>query len=261
MTYNKYKSVNDECKRIRLGYKKISSVNPQNKKPYSRISMEVHIEEALGYIDCHCGLTKDVIRVIIRLTWGFQKQTWTIKQDKLMEYLPPNTKERTLATAIGEAVARKVIIKVDDKGKESTFGFNKHYDLWIYDRELKGVYSYMDRVNNGSKPSVSGEADCITHDDLDIDNKGLDDNDMEIEPDNPKEFDVSEQKAPDDWVDREYNFRSYEIIGLEMSYGSKYKLDDYSLFLNSRGILPEVAYQTLLKIARDKKALGKKVEL
>lgn len=233
MPFNKYKEENDRCRELlKVEIKSKSKVNPQKEGTTTRI--ENHILEALIKVDCKCSITKDVILLIMRMTWGFDKLTWTIKFSKIMGALPPTVSEKTVHNAIKEALDHNILVKVESKGRPTTFGINKHFDTWVYDRELKGSYVYIPHTpQDVVKPSVSsvtddrGVTECTTYDEVQ--------DDLPIECNDGKEY-----KASD------YQFNRFHIKFMEEQKGF-INVEDEILWCMSKGVEPSKAFGAIMK--------------
>lgn len=99
--------------------------NPQRENGYTAIANE--ILEALGHIRIP-GEARQVLDVIIRKTWGYQK-----KQDRIaISQLCAGTglKKQTVHKAIGKLRAMNLVTqKGDDKG--NILGFQKDFEKWV----------------------------------------------------------------------------------------------------------------------------------
>jgi hypothetical protein len=156
MGYDKYKEFNDACAEKLEVFKSKSNVSPQLGKGWSRVSLEVHIVEALTYVDWISSETLAVAMVILRKTWGWQnKKAYTfgydpIKTDRgMLALLPPTKSRKTIERCVDELESRNIIAVYRQAGKPSAYGFNKHYDTWIYDKELKGINQYAPCIDSG----------------------------------------------------------------------------------------------------------------
>jgi hypothetical protein len=225
MTYNKYKQNNDKCQVILDNIKNQSKVNPQKDQGHFTLRLEIHIVEALVHVDYKYSKTLPVLMIILRRTWGFMKnqKSWTIKFSDIMKHLPPNSNDRSVRFAISEAKERNILLVVEERGKPTTYCFNKHYDTWIYDKEMQGTYAYTS-VNN-----VKVNATKEIHDRGET---GFSSN----------TGNTTEAKG---WVDVEYVFNRWQLIELHKYYNDD-DLDIEKLWLNSKGIPQEKAFGTLL---------------
>jgi hypothetical protein len=146
---DKYTQSNIKCQSLIKELKAQSSVSPQVGKGWYSVRLEVHIMEALTKVHWISAETLPIVLVVLRKTWGYQKKlTWSFSYDGkdncrgIKDLLPPDIDERTIQRSIAEAADRKIIVVVKESGKKSTYGFNKHYDTWIYDKKMEGSYRY-----------------------------------------------------------------------------------------------------------------------
>ena len=165
MSYsNQYKESKDKCQELMDEFKSKSQVSPQVGKGNFSVRLEVHLVEALTNVHWIHGETLPFILVVLRKTWGYQgNKSWSFSYgDKancrgIKSLLPPTVDERTIIRSVNEAIKRNIIIAVKEIGKTSTYGFNKHYDTWIYDKSMEGIYQY--NPSQSSDTEVSGDTD------------------------------------------------------------------------------------------------------
>lgn len=151
MSYNdKYIESRAKCQEILDGFKSKSKISPQVGKGHFGVMIEVHIIEALTNVHWIHGSTLPFVLVVLRKTWGYNKnKVWAFSyKDKascrgIKSLLPPTVDERTIIRSVNEAVSRNIIVAIKENGRISTYGFNKHYDTWIYDKEMEGKYQYV----------------------------------------------------------------------------------------------------------------------
>jgi len=95
--------------------------NPQKENGFTPISNEVLEALCLFRIP---GEVRQVVDVVIRKTYGFNKKFDYISHSQIIERT--GLKKQNEGRALKKAIEHKLVIRNDDK-----LGFNKHYDQWI----------------------------------------------------------------------------------------------------------------------------------
>lgn len=228
MSYSKFTTYNQKCQDTLREFKKISKVHPQVGKGWSSVRMEVHILEALTYVHWISAETLPFILVVLRKTWGYQgKKSWSFSYENKKDcrgikgLLPPDVSERTVERAVNEAIARNIIVAVKKSGIITTYGFNKHYDTWVYGDKLQDNYKYEAVGDNGDTDDtgdIDGTSD--TDDTGDINNAG----DKEVGSDT--EVSTYDGLQPVDEGDKMLLEMGRDTL-VECEDGKKYSMDDY----------------------------------
>jgi hypothetical protein len=140
-------------------------------KGWYSVRLEVHILEALTYVNWTSSETLPFILIVLRKTWGFgNKKSWTFSYEStesdrgILAMLPPDIKTRTARRAVEEARARNIVVVVRESGKKSTYGFNKHYDTWIYGKKLSDEYKYTQIPTSDTGDTGDTEVSSDIHD-------------------------------------------------------------------------------------------------
>jgi len=132
--------------------------NPQLEDGYTRIVTK--ILEKLAGIRIP-GQAWQVLMVIIRKTYGFQKKTDYISLSQFHEltYLP----ESNISRAANTLLRMNLIIK-KDKGNKPTYRFNKDYDTWIpLPKKIRGQQK-LTKKDNQDLSKKRDTIDTITKD-------------------------------------------------------------------------------------------------
>ncbi|MBM4137819.1 MAG: replication protein, partial [Nitrospira sp.] len=100
------------------------SASPQLEDGYTRLANELLEAMARHRLP---GEVRQIIDVILRLTYGYQKKTASITLSQFS--LATGLKKPNIVRALNRAINSKIVIKTDN-GKSVSYCFQKDYTIW-----------------------------------------------------------------------------------------------------------------------------------
>ena len=173
--------------------------NPQKENGYVPIANEIYDAMALFRIPGEC---EQVLKVIIRKTYGFNKKADNIANSQICE--ATGLHRANVSRALSKLITNRLVIKIDNKSKDgSELMLNKNYEQWIpfvikSDNKKKGkkMVKVIKTDNKTTKKVLSKVTTSVIKTDNKVLSKVTDTKDIEIQLKDNREEKVAKAPTP-----------------------------------------------------------------